>query len=104
MRRFAARTRQPLRLIECVCPEATVERRLCADAARAHPAANRDVTLYRRLQATAEPILDPKRRLDTTQPLGECADRALSYLNHPLPTDPNPVHTAVRPPSNETTA
>jgi predicted kinase len=95
VRRLATRTRQPLRLIECVCPETTAEQRLHADTARGtHPAANRDLELYRRLQAGAEPVPDPKLRLDTTAPLSECADRALSYLHHPLPTDPDSLNSA----------
>ncbi len=88
LRRLATRTRQPLRLIECVCAQAIIEQRLHADTARgAHPAANRNLELYRRLRASAEPIPHPKLRLDTTAPLPECADRALAYLHHPLPTD-----------------
>ncbi|MEO7194474.1 MAG: AAA family ATPase [Pseudonocardiaceae bacterium] len=86
VRRFATRTRQPLRLIECVCAEATIEQRLRADTARdTHLATNRDIQLYWRLRAGAEPIPDPKLRLNTTGPLPECTDRALSYLRHPLP-------------------
>ncbi|MGH3843381.1 MAG: AAA family ATPase [Pseudonocardiaceae bacterium] len=105
VRRFASRTRQPLRLIECVCPDTAIDQRLRADTARGtHPAANRDIRLYRRLRASADPIPDPKLRLDTTGPLLECADRALSYLHHPLPTDPDPVHPAARPSGNEVTA
>ncbi|MBV8539721.1 MAG: AAA family ATPase [Pseudonocardiales bacterium] len=103
VRRFATRTRQPLRLIECVCTEVTIGQRLHADTARgAHPAANRDVALYRRLQTNADPISDPKLRLDTTQPLGECANRALSYLHQSLPTDPSPIDTVSGPPRNRT--
>jgi predicted kinase len=86
VRRFAARIRQPLRLIECVCAETTIEQRLRADTT--HPAANRDIRLYRRLQASADPIPEPKLCLDTDRPLGWCTDRTLSYLSHPLPTDP----------------
>jgi len=90
VRRFAARTRQPLRLIECVCADATVEQRLRAGGGRsAHLAANRDVGLYRWLRVTSDPIPEPKLRLDTGQPLPDCADRALNYLTHPLPTDPD---------------
>ncbi len=100
LHRFATRTHQPLRLIECVCTETTIEQRLHADTTRgAHPAANRDIELYRRLRASAEPIPDPKLRLDTEAPLSECADRALSYLHRPLPTDP--INVASRPPCNE---
>jgi predicted kinase len=89
VRRLAARTRQPLRLIECICTETTIAQRLHADTARGtHPAANRNIELYRRLHANAEPIPDPTLRLNTEAPLSECADRALSYLRHRLPTDP----------------
>lgn len=105
IRRFATRTRQPLRLIECVCAATIIEQRLHADTARgAHPAANRDVELYRRLQASAEPIPDPKLRLDTEAPLSECADRALSYLHQPLPTDHDRINAAFRSPRNKATA
>ncbi|MGH3789190.1 MAG: AAA family ATPase [Pseudonocardiaceae bacterium] len=54
----------------------------------AHPAANRNIELYQRLHANAEPIPDPKLRLNTEAPLFECADKTLSYLHHRLPTDP----------------
>lgn len=102
LRQLATRTRQPLRLIECVCDQATIEQRLHTDTARgAHPAANRDLQLYRQVRASAEPILDPKLRLDTTTPLPECAERALCYLRHPLPTDPDPLTTAPRPQRNQ---
>ena len=89
VRRFATRARQPLRLIECVCAETIIEQRLQIDVAHGtHPATNRDMGLYRRLKASAAEIPDPKLLLDTQAPLPECADRALSYLHHPLPTDP----------------
>jgi predicted kinase len=92
VRRFANRTGQPLRLIECVCAETTIEQRLSADTVRGtHPAANRDIELYRRLRASAEPIPDPKLRLNTESPLPGYADPALSYLCQPLPTDPDPT-------------
>ena len=89
VRQFADRTRQPLRLIECVCADATIEQRLRAGCDRGpHLAANRDVGLYWRLRAAADPIPEPKLRLNTDQPLPDCAERALKYLTHPLPTDP----------------
>ncbi|HEU0090287.1 MAG TPA: AAA family ATPase [Pseudonocardiaceae bacterium] len=82
VRQFAAHIHQPLVLIECVCPEATVQQRLRTDLAHGqHPAANRDLALYRRLRAHADPLPDPKLRLDTAQPIHECADQALSYLH-----------------------
>ncbi|MDQ3762184.1 MAG: hypothetical protein M3460_10985 [Actinomycetota bacterium] len=96
--------RRRLRLIECVCVGTTIEQRLHPDTTRrAHPAANRDIELYRRLQASTEPIPDTKLRLDTDQPLPECTDQALSYLNQPLPTDPGFINAASRAPCNEAT-
>jgi predicted kinase len=92
VRRFATRARQPLRLIECVCADTIVEQRLRADISRGtHRATNRDVDLYRRVKASADPIPEPKLRLDTANPLSECADRALAYLRRPLHADPGPV-------------
>jgi predicted kinase len=94
VRRFAARARQPLRLIECICADTIIEQRLGADITRSrHLATNRDIDLYRRLKASADPIPEPKLCLDTAKPLPECADRALAYLRHPLRTDPDPVRT-----------
>jgi len=86
VRQFAARTWQPLRLIECICADATIEQRLRESA---HLATNRDMQLYRQLQAKADPIPEPKLCLNTDEPLHACADRALYYVNHPLPTDPD---------------
>jgi predicted kinase len=81
VRRFAAGLGQPLRIIECACPDSFAEQRLRADAARSeHPATDRGVGLYRRLKAVAEAIPEPKLRLDTARPLSECADHALAYL------------------------
>lgn len=101
--RFATRARQPLRLIECICADTIIEQRLRADVAHGtHPATNRDVDLYQRMQAGADPIPEPKLCLDTAKPLPECADRALAYLHHPLHTDP--VRVTTRPPSRQTTA
>lgn len=97
VRRLASRTRQPLRLIECVCADTLIEQRLRADTAcGTHPAANRDVELYRRLKASADPIPDPKLRLDTTQPVSQCAHQTLAYLHQSLHTDPDPVSAAAR--------
>jgi predicted kinase len=90
-RRFATRARQPLRLIECICADTLIEQRLRTDTTLGrHPATNRDVNLYRRLKASADPIPEPKLLLDTTKPLRACADRALAYLRYPLDTDSDP--------------
>lgn len=92
-------------LVLPVRAEATIEQRPHANTARgAHPAANRDIELYRGLQASAEPIPDRRSFAWTPRaPLAECADRALSYLRYLLPTDPDPINAASRPPRNEAT-
>lgn len=78
---LAARTRRPLRIIECVCPDATARARLTHDAAvGSHPAANRDFQLYLRLKAAADPITAPRLRLNTEAPLTTCVAQALRYL------------------------
>jgi len=88
VRRFADRIRQPLRLIECVCTQATIEKRLQASSASGtHPAANRGIRLYRQLLANADPIPEPKLRLNTDKSLRNCADQAVHYITHPLPID-----------------
>jgi predicted kinase len=83
--RLAQQTRHPLRIIECVCAEATARHRLRQDTtAGAHPAANRDFVLYLRLKATAEPIVVPTLRLNTDAPRSDCLHRALAYLTPDL--------------------
>jgi adenylylsulfate kinase len=54
------------RIIECVCGDAVAVERLAKDQAQGgHPAGNRPMALYRRLQASAEPIAIPHPTLDT---------------------------------------
>uniref|UniRef100_UPI003F498966 AAA family ATPase n=1 Tax=Nonomuraea sp. CA-252377 TaxID=3240003 RepID=UPI003F498966 len=88
---FAAACHQPLHVIECVCTAATAHQRLEDDlAAGAHPAGNRDLDLYQRLAAEAEPVPEPKLQINTDQPLQECLTRCLNHLT-PAPT---PVPTS----------
>lgn len=61
LRRFAARAGLEILLVECVCADEVARARLEADhAAGAHPAADRDVELHRRIAARAEAIGAPK--------------------------------------------
>lgn len=86
VQRLAKETGRPLRIIECVCPDDVAAARLGRDVqAGAHPAANRDSDLYRRLKASAEPITVPALRLDTNFPVPDCTRTALAYLmdEHP---------------------
>jgi predicted kinase len=77
----ADRLRQPWRILECVCPEETVRRRLEADAATGkHPARNRGYELYLEVKARFETILEPKTVIHTNESINSCAERALTAL------------------------
>ncbi|MFI6287634.1 AAA family ATPase [Streptomyces sp. NPDC051018] len=92
VKRLAEGTGQPLRIIECVCPDDVAAARLHMDVqAGTHPAANRDPELHRRLKASAEPITVPTLRLDTSASVPDCTRTTLAYLmaEHP-PTRPAP--------------
>ena len=72
---------QPWRIIECVCLEETVRRRLENDAQdEKHPAGNRDFQLYREVRERFEAILHPKTVIDTDRPLEICVESALRGL------------------------
>jgi predicted kinase len=72
---------QPWRIIECVCSEETVRKRLEADAAgKSHPAGNRDFQLYLDVKARFEVITLPKILVDTDQPLDQCVAQAFENL------------------------
>jgi len=77
----AASLRQPWKILECVCSEATASRRLEEHtAAEAHPAGNRNYRLYLELKARFELITLPKTTIDTDQPLESCLQQALGAL------------------------
>lgn len=72
---------QPWRILECVCSEEAVRRRLEADTrGSSHPAGNRDFQLYLEVKARFEAILQPKTVIDTGQPLTTCVQQALAVL------------------------
>src|SRR6201993_3088773 len=57
----AASLQQTWRILECVCTDESVRRRLEADASRGeHPAGNRGYPLYLEVRARFEEILRPK--------------------------------------------
>jgi predicted kinase len=77
----AAALQQPWRIVECVCSEETVRRRLEADGQDGtHPAGNRNFALYMEVKARFEAILHPKIVIDTNQELEACAQAALENL------------------------
>ncbi|MCU0523178.1 MAG: ATP-binding protein, partial [Anaerolineae bacterium] len=77
----AQATKAPLAFIECTCAEKVALRRLAqAGSQQAHPAANRDGMLYRRLKATADPISLPHLTVATEAPLAFIVQQCLAYL------------------------
>lgn len=80
----ARRMGVPLKIIECVCSDATAQQRLQRDRSLGrHHAQNRDYDLYLQLKGTAEPITVPKLVIDTDrEDDGANAARALTYVRH----------------------
>jgi predicted kinase len=77
----AAALQQPWRILECICSEATAQRRLAGDAVSGeHPAANRDYQLYIDVKSLFEAITHPKTIVDTELPLETCVQAALAGL------------------------
>ena len=80
----AASSRQPWRILECVCSDESIRRRLEADANRGeHPAGNRDYALYAEVRARFEEILHPKTVIDTDQPIDTCVQVGMAALSNP---------------------
>lgn len=80
---------QPWRILECVCSEETVRRRLESDAKNgSHPAGNRDFQLYLEVKARFEAITLPKVVIDTGQPLTTCVQQALAVLHRTISRSP----------------
>ncbi len=75
---FAFRMDVPLRVIECVCSEASAVARIESDMPT-HLARNRTPDLYRVQRAAWQAIPDPKCVVDTDRPVEECALAAYSF-------------------------
>lgn len=69
--------KQPWRILQCVCSEASARKRL---AESEHPAGNRDFDLYLRIKEGFEGIEQPQVVIDTDQPLEECVEQSLEAL------------------------
>ena len=81
----AASLHQPWRILECVCSDESIRRRLEKDANRGeHPAENRDYSLYSEVKARFEEILHPKIVIDTDRPLDTCIQVGLAALSNPV--------------------
>ena len=71
---YAKAIGQPWRILECVCSEESVRKRL--GDAPSHPATNRDFSLYLAVKARFEEITLSKTVIDTDQPLETCMEIA----------------------------
>jgi hypothetical protein len=79
LRNCAARWNVPLKIVECVCSEATALHRIAND--QQHQAANRDAALYHRVKATWQPIPESKLVLATDETdLDDAVTQVLAYV------------------------
>ena len=75
---FTRELAQPWTIIECICSDDSVRRRLELDPS--HPAQNRNYALYLELKRRFEPIAYPKTTVNTDQSLDECVEQALAAV------------------------
>lgn len=75
---YANALSQPWRILECICSDESARRRL--ESTPAHPAINRDYSLYLEVKARFEEITLPKVAIDTDQPLESCVELAKKAL------------------------
>lgn len=81
VRGFAQEQGVACTLIECVCSDETVRRRLQRDRAEGlHPATNRDYEMYLSVKARSESISGPKLVIDTDQDLELAVENCLSVI------------------------
>jgi adenylylsulfate kinase len=81
VREFASIEGVPCIMIECVCSDDTVRRRLDRDVAEGlHPATNRNYEMYLAVKARAEPIAGPKLIVDTGLDLDSVVEDCLWYI------------------------
>jgi predicted kinase len=79
---LASSLHQPWRILECICPDDVVRKRLESDQRSAeHPASNRSFALYREVKARFEAIILPKTVIDTSRPVEDSLARALMALD-----------------------
>lgn len=67
-------------ILHLICPDEVIERRLTTSAAT-HPAANRTFALYLDLQTRFEAIQRSHLTIDASQPLQDCVEAALAYID-----------------------
>jgi adenylylsulfate kinase len=78
---FALKAGLALKVVECVCADESIRKRLEADvASRKHLARNRTFTMYQNMKTTADLITVPRLVVDTDQPLDESLSACLDYI------------------------
>jgi predicted kinase len=83
---LAERLAVPWRILHCVCSDEVARRRL--KDARNHLARNRTFKLYKRIQASFEPIACAHLTINTELPLKDSLARAAAYLGLSSPSVP----------------
>lgn len=75
---YANALSQPWRILECICSDDNARQRL--ETNPAHPAINRDYSLYLAVKARFEEITLPKAVIETDEPLERCVELAKKAL------------------------
>jgi predicted kinase len=80
---FAEKLKEPLKIIECICSDETVQKRLeeKVTVGAKHLAGNRDYQLYLTMKARFEPIREPKLLVNTDEDLAHCLALCLDYVS-----------------------
>ena len=79
---LASSLHQRWRILECICPDDMVRKRLESDERSAeHPASNRSFALYREVKVRFEAITLPRTVIDTSRPVEDSVARALMALD-----------------------
>ena len=80
---LAEELKTPLKIIECICSDETVRKRLEEKVTMGakHLAGNRDYQLYLTIKARFEPICEPKLVVNTDDDLAHCLASCLAYVS-----------------------
>ena len=85
----AASLHQSWRILECVCSEDVARQRIEQQATSGeHPAGNRNFQLYLEVKSRFEAITLPTTVIDTSAPLQNCIEQALTALSRSLLSSP----------------
>ncbi len=80
---LAEELKTPLKIIECICSDETVHKRLedKVTMGAKHLAGNRDYNLYLTIKACFEPIREPKLVVNSDDSLAQCLASCLAYMS-----------------------